>query len=301
MPDQTLEQTLADNLQRVKDTVPAIGNAIIAKGGTVGANDGLEEFAAAIATIPNSYTQADEGKVVSNGALVAQTAVTYTENGTYDTTTMNSVTVDVASSSGVTLGVGRAHTCIQMFNNTWTVKTWSGLTTFDGVRVWTDGENIYYSNGTEQYVLDKSTSTWSEKVWSGLTNFDGSKVWTDGENIYYSNRSSTPIQYVLDKSTSTWSKKVWRGLTYFYGSDVWTDGDNIYYSEGSIQYVLDKATSTWTTKTWNGYRYFTGRHIWTDGDNIYYSEGSNQYVLVKSPYITRSVPSAVPTKAITVT
>ena len=47
------EQTLADNLQRLRNTVPAIGNAIIAKGGTVGANDGLEEFAAAIATIPS--------------------------------------------------------------------------------------------------------------------------------------------------------------------------------------------------------------------------------------------------------
>lgn len=48
----------------------------------------------------NEYTfiniaQSDEGKVVSNGSLVSQTAQTFTTNGTYDTTTNNSVTVNI--------------------------------------------------------------------------------------------------------------------------------------------------------------------------------------------------------------
>lgn len=42
------EHTIAENLQRLIDAKTAIGNAITAKGGTVGQNDGLEEFAAAI-------------------------------------------------------------------------------------------------------------------------------------------------------------------------------------------------------------------------------------------------------------
>lgn len=50
--------------------------------------------------VPNSYAAGDEGKVVSNGALVAQTSVTKTANGTYDTTTNNSVTVNVPQPSG---------------------------------------------------------------------------------------------------------------------------------------------------------------------------------------------------------
>lgn len=56
------------------------------------------EMAAAVAAIPNSYTAGDEGKVVSNGALVAQTAraSAITENGTFDTTENNSVTVNVS-------------------------------------------------------------------------------------------------------------------------------------------------------------------------------------------------------------
>ena len=45
--------TLEENVNRVKAAKTAIGNAITAKGGTVGANDGLEEFASDIATIPS--------------------------------------------------------------------------------------------------------------------------------------------------------------------------------------------------------------------------------------------------------
>lgn len=45
--------TLEENVNRVKAAKTAIGNAITAKGGTVGANDGLEDFASDIATIPS--------------------------------------------------------------------------------------------------------------------------------------------------------------------------------------------------------------------------------------------------------
>lgn len=47
-------------------------------------------------SVPNSYTAGDEGKVVSNGALVAQTSDTVTANDTYDTTLINSLTVNVS-------------------------------------------------------------------------------------------------------------------------------------------------------------------------------------------------------------
>jgi len=109
-------------------------------------------------------------------------------------------------------------------------KTWNGLTSFIGEHIWTDGESIYYSYETDQYVLDKSTSTWTTKTWNGLTSFNGANIWTDGENIYYSSSSD---QYVLDKATSTWNAKIWNGLTSFNGANIWTDGENIYYSNTS--------------------------------------------------------------------
>ena len=51
--------------------------------------------------VPNSYAAGDEGKVVSNGALVSQTAhAEVTANGTIDTTLNNSVVVNVSGGGG---------------------------------------------------------------------------------------------------------------------------------------------------------------------------------------------------------
>lgn len=48
-----MPNTLEENVNRVKAAKTAIANAITAKGGTVGANDGLEDFASDIGTIPS--------------------------------------------------------------------------------------------------------------------------------------------------------------------------------------------------------------------------------------------------------
>lgn len=53
-------------------------------------------YSPVIVNVPNTYTAGDEGKVVSNGALVAQTSDTVTTNDTYDTTLINSLTVNVS-------------------------------------------------------------------------------------------------------------------------------------------------------------------------------------------------------------
>lgn len=135
MPD---EHTIADTLQRLRDAKTAIGDAITAKGGTVAAGDGLEEFPTAIGTIPtgsepvliaktitendtynasddeadgyssvtvnvpNTYDAGDEGKVVSSGELVSQTALPgqVTMNGTINTTLYNSVSINVQAQGG---------------------------------------------------------------------------------------------------------------------------------------------------------------------------------------------------------
>ena len=169
----------------------------------------------------------------------------------------------------------------------WAAQKWKWLTDLDRERIWTDGINIYYSNKTEQYQLDKSNSTWTSKTWKGLTIFDGQFVWADGDNIYYSFGEK---QYQLDKTNSTWSEKIWEGLKDFYSWNVWTDGTNIYYSaevatadgEGqqSFQYQLDKSTSTWYGKTWNISP--DGANIWTDGTNVYCSSGRFHYQLDKN-------------------
>lgn len=51
-------------------------------------------------SVPNSYSAADEGKVVHNGALTPQTSSSVTSNGTVDTTLISSLTVDVSGGGG---------------------------------------------------------------------------------------------------------------------------------------------------------------------------------------------------------
>lgn len=76
-------------------------NKSISSNGTYNASsDNADGYKKVTVSVPNSYAAGDEGKVVSNGALVSQTSQTVTENGTVDTTTINSVTVNVPTGGG---------------------------------------------------------------------------------------------------------------------------------------------------------------------------------------------------------
>jgi len=71
-------------------------NKNISANGTYNASsDSADGYKKVVVDVPNTYAAGDEGKVVHNGALVSQTSDTFTENTTYDTTLIDSVTVDV--------------------------------------------------------------------------------------------------------------------------------------------------------------------------------------------------------------
>lgn len=76
---------------------PSTGTKQISQNGTHDVTD----FASAQVDVPNSYSASDEGKVVSNGELTAQTSRSVTANGIYDTTLNSSVEVAVPA-SGIT-------------------------------------------------------------------------------------------------------------------------------------------------------------------------------------------------------
>jgi hypothetical protein len=75
-----------------------VSKNISANGDYNPASDNADGYSSVHVAVPNSYTTSDEGKVVSNGALVAQTARAsqITQNGTYDTTLNDEVTVNVS-------------------------------------------------------------------------------------------------------------------------------------------------------------------------------------------------------------
>ena len=91
----------ADGYSKVTVNVPA--SAVDAGTKSITANGtGIDVigYAAVDVAVPNTYAAGDEGKVVSGGALVAQTAhAEVTQNGTIDTTLNNSVTVNVSGAS----------------------------------------------------------------------------------------------------------------------------------------------------------------------------------------------------------
>ena len=71
----------------------------VSQNGTTNAPSGTA-YNKVVANVPNTYAASDDGKVVSNGSLVSQTAhAEVTANGTIDTTTNNSVTVNVPQGS----------------------------------------------------------------------------------------------------------------------------------------------------------------------------------------------------------
>ena len=104
-------QTTKYKPAQMADAISAISGGGITPTGTKQINitqngtttENVTNYASAeiTANVPNSYSASDEGKVVSNGALVSQTSRNVTANGTYDTTVNDEVVVNVPA-SGIT-------------------------------------------------------------------------------------------------------------------------------------------------------------------------------------------------------
>lgn len=77
---------------------PVLEALSVTENGTYDPSSGKDGFSQAIVNVPNSYAAGDEGKVVDNGALVAQSSQNITANGTYDTTLKNEAVVNVPNS-----------------------------------------------------------------------------------------------------------------------------------------------------------------------------------------------------------
>ena len=204
-----------------------------------------------------------------------------------------------------------------IINKAFNSTSWSGLTNFQGDRIWSDGTNTYYSSGSgEQYKLNGTT--WVTQTWSGFSDIYKNEIWSDGTNTYY---SSGLDQYKLNGNT--WESQTWTTIRYPNGSNIWTDGSNVYHvigddtityyklngnnweqvsfsgvnitdfnascvwSDGTNTYYSDTYDearqyklngTTWVTQTWIGLTDFDGFRVWHDGEDIYYSQGT-QYKL----------------------
>lgn len=90
----------ADGYKKVEVSVPASAVDTGTKSITSNGNgQDVVGYASIDVDVPNSYSAGDEGKVVSDGALVSQGSDTVTSNGTVDTTLIGSLTVNVSGIS----------------------------------------------------------------------------------------------------------------------------------------------------------------------------------------------------------
>lgn len=257
--------SIATNLQRLVNAKSDIADAITAKGGTVNEGDGFEDFATDIESIPDA-------------------------GGDY--------TVDVSCSYTATPRGKNYDETISYFPNSIIKKTWylpdsSDSIQLNGYNVWTDGTNIFFSEGTLQYRLDEATNEWHSHSWSGLTDFNGGNIWRSSTGQVYYSKGTTHKQLQLDSIPTHWLTKSWSGLTSFSGANIWlsqgSSGKTMYSNAGTNYYLSSSTTSTWTSNTYTGTTNPSGGSIWyVDSTHIYYSEGSTyQYKLSA----TSGVPS----------
>lgn len=163
----------------------------------------------------------------------------------------------------------------------WSQKQWEQIISGYGEHIWTNGETLYYSNGTQQYQFSKAYNYWFTPAWMSTFTGYGYDIWKSGTDVYYSHGESH-LKLNTTTSEPKWDEQTWKGLTDFDGRNIWTSDGEIYYSCGADQYQLDKTISTWNEKIWNGLTNIYGSNIWTDGTHIYYSAGTIQYQLDKS-------------------
>ena len=203
---------------------------------------------------------------------------------------------------------------LDIANNQWITKTWSGMTNFYGQYVWLDKYNshIYYSykynSTTTQKVLDTSNDEWTDKTWSELTSYSAENIWYADyyNNKYYSDGSIQYEMYSDEWYPMSYNDDEWSGVTKTFNQAfsnsnlkncIWTDGNRVFYSAGKLseknQYVYNDTTGQWDAVTWYAHDssynsvdiYMNGCDIWTDGKHIFVSNHQNteNYIIDSTP------------------
>ena len=254
------EHTIAENLTRLQNATTAIGNAITAKGGTVGANDGLEEFAADIDTIPSGG-----GHIVKITTIANATVTLSNQSDTY---------INVADNNGVANFEGVA------------IGTYTVTATYDDAT----------SNSTSITITDHTATEDSFATLTLSASTNTIITVTNGTITKTLSYTGTPIvQYV---SLGTWdiSASI-EGTTITRTINVSTYiNENVYLAPPSavvtrvVDFVNNTSTITGDVSAHPVYAGMTRCNVADDGTiNAYYGDvgytenGSNGQVMVKVP------------------
>jgi len=233
----------------------------------------VTNYASASVNVPNSYSASDEGKVVSNGALVAQTSRQITANGTVDTTLNDEVVVNVPT--GITPSGSQTFT----ENGTYDVTSLAEAV----VDVQASGGAEYYTGTVVFNDTDATSITFPVGIGSKdffLFEFELSKTGTvvDGVVTYDNELEKKDTDYTVRLMTggygmrrSTKTIKItglkplfggWNYVSYSFGTNgTNTGGEGIATALTLGENSMTFAPSTATNFGFEGYYYEYTYHI----------------------------------------
>ncbi len=243
-----------DGLSKVTVAVPLPSGSIeITENGTHDVT--MKETA--VVSVPNTYAASDEGKVVSNGELVAQTSTTVTQNGTYDTTENDEVVVNVSGGGG---GVQKDY--LYEFNESqgarW-IDTQVNVTNietlcFDDVRsddlqkstIIDVADIAVYTGGSDVYTpIYTQTKPMNARIYNGnlWVSYNGTGAATNVTKVYNyiesgggAIESASVFRWIYSTLTTCWG--IMKKLT---GDVIGQNGDN---TNANISLVGDLMTVT---------------------------------------------------------
>lgn len=172
----------------------------------------------------------------------------------------------------------------KLVNDAWQSVTFSGTGSnlLDGMYIWTDGTDIYYSNKLKLVKSNGAfTTTWTSVNITGLSNPDMDAVWTDGTDTYFSYvTDGVGYHYKFNATTMAWTAVTFTGCTAFTGLQVWHSGNATFLSTGDGATYQLTATRTWTQVTFTGLSAsFSGNYVWHDSGRTFLSVGNDHYEL----------------------
>jgi uncharacterized repeat protein (TIGR02543 family) len=212
-----------------------------------------------------------DSQVIESGSYATVPTDPMLDGYTFDGWSLDGETVITVSENAITSDV--IYYAVFVLNDNFTAVSFSGLSSFVGDNVWTDGTDTYYAVGSSYYILDADTRTWTSisMTWKSSTAFSPNCVFNIGDNTYYIYGTTS---YKFDSSSYSWTyfSLGINNNTEYYGYYVWTDGTNYYFSKGTKQFVFDEDTSKFVSMTWSGLTSFDGDDVWTDGTSYYCSD-----------------------------
>ena len=234
----------------------------------------VSQYADADVAVPNSYSSSDEGKVVSNGALVSQGSDTVTANDTYDTTLISSLTVNVSGGGGSptvldTAGIYPVDTgdVVEIGSSLVGIVRLSAAKTL--TNSWDLTDSLTDSIGSKTITLSNATRTSS-----GLT--------IGGAN----HRATIPIKFEENKTYEFDIASMTKSYSSGHGRFIMTSSDVglIWRSNG---YWAFYAQSAWSASANTNSTYFSGKTVKITTDEYYtaYANGTQTTYLIPKVYV----------------